>query len=242
MEDRHLCKARPLGTRKQWVTGFYAVLGEKTVIIEKEPEKYYDVDSGENSNGNKIVEVIPKTVCQCTGYEGIYEKDIIRYEYEEYVIKWSDDLLRWEAISLETDVSVPLGELNPNYMVVIGNEIDNPELLEGVDMKENEAIKELETSINLAKRCTQNYERKREIQGYEMAIKALEEIQQYRAIGTVEECRAAMEKQTAKKPITYEGTNRADCPACGATIRGISKPFGDWCSHCGQRLDWSDEA
>lgn len=55
-------------------------------------------------------------------------------------------------------------------------------------MTENEAIKELETSIDLAKMCTQNYERKNEIQGYEMAIKALEEVQQYRQIGTVEEC------------------------------------------------------
>nr|DAM77001.1 MAG TPA: hypothetical protein [Caudoviricetes sp.] len=54
-------------------------------------------------------------------------------------------------------------------------------------MTENEAIKELETSINLAKMCTQNYERKREIQGYEMAINALKEIQKYRKIGTVEE-------------------------------------------------------
>ena len=55
-------------------------------------------------------------------------------------------------------------------------------------MTENEAIKELETSIDLAKMCTQNYERKNEIQGYEMAIQALEEVQQYRQIGTVEEC------------------------------------------------------
>lgn len=55
-------------------------------------------------------------------------------------------------------------------------------------MTENEAIKELETSIDLAKMCTQNYERKKEIQGYEMAIKALEEVQQYRQIGTVKEC------------------------------------------------------
>lgn len=47
-------------------------------------------------------------------------------------------------------------------------------------MTENEAIKELETSIDLAKMCTQNYERKNEIQGYEMAIKALEQVQQYR--------------------------------------------------------------
>ena len=49
-------------------------------------------------------------------------------------------------------------------------------------MTEDEAIKELETSIDLAKMCTQNYERKSEIQGYEMAIKALEEVQQYRTL------------------------------------------------------------
>lgn len=40
-------------------------------------------------------------------------------------------------------------------------------------MTENEAIKELEASIDLAKMCTQNYERKNEIQGYEMAIKPI---------------------------------------------------------------------
>lgn len=34
----------------------------------------------------------------------------------------------------------------------------------------------------------------------QIAINALEEVQQYREIGTVEECRAAVEKQTAKKP------------------------------------------
>lgn len=60
--------------------------------------------------------------------------------------------------------------------------------LRRVAMTVNEAIKELETSIDLAKMCTQNYERKNEIQGYEMAIKALEEVQQYRQIGTVEKC------------------------------------------------------
>ena len=55
-------------------------------------------------------------------------------------------------------------------------------------MNENEAIEELKTSIDLAQMCTQNLERKREVQGYDMAIKALEEVQQYRAIGTTEEC------------------------------------------------------
>ena len=83
-------------------------------------------------------------------------------------------------------------------------------------MTENEAIKELETSINLAKMCTQNYERKREIQGYEMAIKALEDMQQYRALGTVEKLTANMEElkrwhtdkiaPNVKNPFAYTST------------------------------------
>jgi hypothetical protein len=73
-------------------------------------------------------------------------------------------------------------------------------------MTENEAIKELETSIDLAKMCIQNCERKNEIQGYEMAIKALEEVQQYRQIGTVEECRKSVEicKSMIGRNITPE--------------------------------------
>lgn len=34
----------------------------------------------------------------------------------------------------------------------------------------------------------------------EAAIQALNEVEEYRAIGTPEECRAAMEKQTDEKP------------------------------------------
>lgn len=73
-------------------------------------------------------------------------------------------------------------------------------------MTENEGIKGLETSIDLVRMCTQNYERKREIQCYDMAIKALEEVQQYRAIGTPEECRKSVEicKSMIERNITPE--------------------------------------
>ena len=54
-------------------------------------------------------------------------------------------------------------------------------------MTENETIKELDTSIDLAKMCVQTFDRKKEIEAYNTAIQALEEIQQYRAIGKVEE-------------------------------------------------------
>ncbi len=82
----------------------------------------------------------------------------------------------------------------------------------------------------------------------EMAIKALEEVQKYRAIGTPEECRAAVEKQTAKKP-DYEGDGYADghlvydtwiCPCCGKHYE-VDYDDYDFCPECGQCIDWSDE-
>ena len=76
------------------------------------------------------------------------------------------------------------------------------------------------------------------------AIKALEEICQYREIGTPEECQAAIEKQIAKKPKKTESegfryTDTYRCPLCGGNFSGTG--IADYCYHCGQKLDWSDE-
>lgn len=145
MEDRHLCKARPIGTRKQWVTGFYAVLGEKTVIIVNEPEKFYDVDSGKNSHGNKIVEVIPNTICQCTGMPDknskvAYEHDIIKTPVGNAKIVWNcTQTPEDNHINVGFEVVFPDATANDNYRhdlgywigksEFIGNIFDNPELL-----------------------------------------------------------------------------------------------------------------
>lgn len=92
---------------------------------------------------------------------------------------------------------------------------------------------------------------KKEIQACEVAVKALEEVQQYRVIGTLEECGAAAVKQTAKKPIFNH--NLSDTLSifhceCGNKIK-VSHDIGimnnnnapNYCSNCGCRLDWSDE-
>ena len=81
----------------------------------------------------------------------------------------------------------------------------------------------------------------------EEAIEALKEVQQYREIGTVEECREAMEKQT---PIPVKNRTimmnfygspysiRGDCPKCGR--EAILATDTDYCYICGQHLKWDN--
>ena len=75
-------------------------------------------------------------------------------------------------------------------------------------------------------------------------VDALEEVQQYRAIGTPEECMAAVEKQTAKKvkDISMVRDNEeyigriGKCPCCEDIVEEDTL----YCD-CGQKLDWSGE-
>lgn len=110
-------------------------------------------------------------------------------------------------------------------------------------MTEQEAIKEIkgwsEILMSAGKKCTTLT-----AVAQDMAIQALEEIQKYRTIGTVEECRTAMERQIPKKPnrivdghgIRYTDSYR--CQNCGKGFSGTG--IAEFCYHCGQKLDWSD--
>ena len=70
-----------------------------------------------------------------------------------------------------------------------------------------------------------------------------EELEQYRAIGTVEECRKAVEKQKAKKPrdIEYDYSYFV-CPNCGDEIY-VTGDFEShkYCLNCGQAIQWVNE-
>lgn len=72
-----------------------------------------------------------------------------------------------------------------------------------------------------------------------------EEVKQYRAIGTPEECRAAMERQNPRAAITEKedtGTTRYICPTCGMYMGWSTGTFpARYCWKCGQKLDWGDE-
>lgn len=81
------------------------------------------------------------------------------------------------------------------------------------------------------------------------ATNALKEIQQYRAIGTVEEFQEAVEKQKPKKilpldrnGLLYDDGWRYKCPNCGCAVGenifhpDVTKDY-EYCSMCGQKIE-----
>lgn len=121
-------------------------------------------------------------------------------------------------------------------------------------MTENEAIEALRLINTSRVHPFYSWEEMAEVR--DIAISALKEVRQYREIGTVEECREAVEKQIPKKPVCKpkpynESVGFNDewfCPSCGAYIgyfyEGMDEPEQmEYCNECGQHIarDWSDE-
>ena len=78
---------------------------------------------------------------------------------------------------------------------------------------------------------------KKEKEVIEMAISAIKEVQQYRAIGTVEECRKAVEKQKPKKPHrNYKKFSGLWCK-CGWYLGQKQCLDIKYCPNCGQAID-----
>ena len=79
-------------------------------------------------------------------------------------------------------------------------------------------------------------------QALTMAISVLKEIQQYRKIGTVEECREAVEKQKPKKPKELDTEYEYFiCGNCGGAI-ACTDDFKShkYCLNCGQAINWEE--
>lgn len=126
-------------------------------------------------------------------------------------------------------------------------------------MTENEAIDFLEDEINglkeqrdgvigeIAEKVFWEINGKERISTFRTIIGFITELKQYREIGTVEECREAVEKQKAKRP-DYEGDGYADgymvydtwiCPNCGKEYE-VDYDDYKYCPNCGQAIKWDE--
>lgn len=104
-------------------------------------------------------------------------------------------------------------------------------------MTESEAIEAIQFDLKIGGEIHSKVLR----DAVDVAIQALEEVQKYREIGSMEECRAAREKQIPKKPIYIANLGYAALWLCPVCERRIVRSDLKYCHQCGQKLDWSDE-
>lgn len=126
MENRFLSRGKRIDNG-EWVEGYLYGIWERRYILW-----------GMTNDIPNMVEVDPETVCQCTAMPDknnklIFENDIaIKHnddDKEPYLIRWSENYAAWElaqcGCAMYGFFDVDFGEIE-----VIGNAIDNPELLE----------------------------------------------------------------------------------------------------------------
>lgn len=114
-------------------------------------------------------------------------------------------------------------------------------------MNYQEAIKEAETQIYMyesmilynkdfePRNDNSNYENK--IDFLKTAIYAMQELQEYKKLGTLEEVREVVEKQKAAHPLEMLGIfgeKEYECINCGNTVPHMDK----YCKWCGKAQDW----
>lgn len=107
-------------------------------------------------------------------------------------------------------------------------------------MTEQEAIKNINTYIYSELESIP----KQLLKSLKLACFTLKEVQRYRAVGTPEECRAAVERQIPKKPVEMKPTDKLlngyfACPMCGGWV-GMDEYSNEYCGCCGQKINWSD--
>lgn len=114
----------------------------------------------------------------------------------------------------------------------------------GLMMDYQEAIKTLQAMYDLSDHPMSEISME-EAEAINIAISAMQELQEYRKLGTLEEVRYVVEKQRAKEPLLGGNTDKLTgdiriCPYCSGVV-GVDDIRTEFCADCGQAIDWSDE-
>ena len=133
MQDRYLFRAKRLDNG-QWVQGFICKKKYKS-------NKFYISCFHDKDDNEQFFAIDPDTICQCTGLKDkngklIWENDILSGHIDD---EFPEDETRKRVVWHENgwctnepgcDDYEKLDDFDSENFEVIGNEIDNPELLE----------------------------------------------------------------------------------------------------------------
>ena len=122
----------------EWVEGYLVKACQNTYpngyeIIDKNGINYDELDCWQSSFTS--YEVDEKTICQYTGLvdkkrNKIWENDIVNHCEDFYVITWEKDDAMFALEDVYFGISESFKSAESRWCEIIGNTIDNPELLD----------------------------------------------------------------------------------------------------------------
>ena len=203
MEDRYLFRGKCIDDG-EWMSGSYYELAGRPLIFKPV-----------FASKKAVYEIDPSTICQCTGLNDksgrrIFENDILSGHID---VEFPEDETRKRVVWHENgwctngpgcDYYEELDDFDSENFEVIGNMIDNPGAVGGVTMTIDEAISHAREVAECQKMSARLIEDNAYIpesvdkeaitygnticaNEHEQLAEWLEELKQYRAIGTVED-------------------------------------------------------